>query len=134
MLGQLVTKQCVECRGTFRPARELQIYCSKICARETDGSRRFKRLNLSTATVGALGELEVCVDLLKRGYAVFRAVSPSCPFDLVIFKNGDYFKVEVTTGHIGRNGKIAHAKKDKDRFDILAICTERGIHYQPGFK
>ncbi len=70
-------------------------------------------------------ELVVCVDLLRRGYHVFRAVAPNCACDLLILKDGTLTRVEVTTGYIGLKGNLAHPVKDPNRFDLLAVVTYR---------
>ena len=54
---------------------------------------------LSTATKGAIAELCVATDLMKKGYAVFRALSPNCFCDLVVYKDGISFYIEVRTGY-----------------------------------
>lgn len=89
---------------------------------------------LPTGTAGTISELLVGVDLLKRGYEVFRALSPSCSCDLSILKDGCLLRVEVKTGY--RNGAtgnvITTTPKDRDHFDIFAIVI-RGeeIIYEP---
>jgi hypothetical protein len=50
-------------------------------------------IGFASGAKGAMGELLVSLDLMKRGYSVFRAVSPETPFDLVAvwivaFQNG----------------------------------------------
>jgi hypothetical protein len=75
--------------------------------------------------------LEVAVDLLSRGFHVFRALSHSCSCDLAIVKDGKLIRVEVTTGHSNKNGTIGYPAKDETKFDILAVCTKNGIIYKP---
>ena len=89
-----------------------------------------ERYDLSSVTVGALNELRVAVDLMTRGYAVFRALSAACETDLVIFKNKEVKLIEVTTGYKFPNDKIMHPKKRDRTFDVLAVVTKsNGIHY-----
>ena len=88
-------------------------------------------LPLAVGTVGAIHELAVSADLLRRGYAVFRALSPSCSCDLVIMKNGVLQRVEVTSGRHTKT-KIEWLPKDPAKFDLLAVVTRDGqIHYTP---
>lgn len=85
---------------------------------------------LSTGVSGACGELAVSVDLLRRGYEVFRAVSPACSCDLVALKDGKSYRVEVRTSQAGAPKPTA---KDAGRFDIFAACTGSAmtIQYSP---
>ena len=55
----------------------------------------------TAGTTGAISELKVCVDLMAKGYHIFRSESPCCPCDLVALKNGITLTVEVRT--IARN-------------------------------
>ena len=117
--------------------------CSKECRKEQQ-RRRYReanplsekdtgRSNLLSGTVGAMHELIVCADLMRKGFEVFRAVSPSSRFDAVVFKDGNMFRLEVTTGSAYAGGKIHYPVKDKNRFDILAIVVWSGeILYEPG--
>ena len=114
--------------------------CSRRC-RNNLGRAAYatanRSLGLPSATVGALGELIVAADLMKQGYEVFRALSPSCSCDLAILRNGRLLRVEVRTGYrtvtggenifIGKTGK-AH------RADVLAVVVHTpntAIRYDP---
>ncbi len=107
-------------------------YCDPSCQKEY-WKKKYAGQNtiwgVSSSTVGAINELRVSVDLLRRGYSVFRALSPSCPCDLVLLKDGDVFRVEVTTGHNSSNGRLYYPKKDPQLYDILAIVTSDSIIY-----
>ncbi len=111
-------------------------YCSRSCkVRAYNKGLGIRGLHLATGTTGTIGELVVAADLLRKGFEVFRAVSPSCSCDLAILKNGQLLRVEVRTGY--RNQKTNHVRcalspKNRDRFDIFAIViagTE--ILYRP---
>jgi PD-(D/E)XK endonuclease len=47
------------------------------------------------STKGAASELIACVHLMRQGWHVFRCESPSCPFDLAAYRNGEFVRVEV---------------------------------------
>lgn len=82
--------------------------------------------------VGAAHEMLVCVDLLRKGYQVYRSVSPSASFDLAVFRQGELTAVEVTTGLYSPQGGIVHPPKDTSRFDVLAVVMRDGkIIYKP---
>jgi hypothetical protein len=87
------------------------------------------QLPVPTGTVGAVAELLVAADLLKRGYEVFRAVSQACSCDLAVLKNGALLRVEVRTGYFDANGAPFRNKltaKDVGRSDIHAV-----VHHYP---
>jgi hypothetical protein len=83
-------------------------------------------MDLSSGTVGAVGELLVATDLLLRGFEVFRALSPACSCDLAVLSSGQLLRVEVTTGHMAPNGKVFSRSKEP-RFDLLAVV----VHSSP---
>ncbi len=76
-------------------------------------------------TVGAVTEMAVAIDLMRGGWAVFRALSPSCHCDLIASKRGELVKVEVRTGYCSVSGNLTYpfsSKKDvKDRYDVMAV-------------
>ncbi len=91
---------------------------------ETDSPRR---LEVATATTGAMHELLVCADLMRRGYDVFRAQSPSCPCDVIAMIDGQTYKVEVTTGYMREDGQFSYPKKNnRYDYDIIAIVFHNG--------
>lgn len=85
-------------------------------------------------------ELVVATDLLRRGYDVFRSLSPASTCDLAILKNRRLIRVEVTTA-ASRNDHQVTIPKARERargvkFDLLAIVIRNGdnssaIHYRP---
>ncbi len=82
--------------------------------------------------IGAAAELLVCSDLLRLGYHVFRSVSPTCPTDLVVIKNGIVLKVEVKSAKIGKTtGKLYHGKGDRNDFDVMALVIP-SLNVHPG--
>ncbi len=131
-------KKCKNCDNLF-PLGKLKVYCSKKCRTE-DVKKSYEKYNngidISSATIGAIGELKVCIDLLVKGYNVYRSVSPACPCDLAITHKEKFIRVEVTTGHKSAQGKIFHNKKmDKNKFDVLAIVLKsQEIIYVPDLK
>lgn len=78
--------------------------------------------------------MRVAVDLLSRGYNVFRALSPSCPCDLAVLKNGKLVRVEVrTTWESAKSGiyKRIGRKDDPDSIDLYAWVLPDRIVYEP---
>jgi hypothetical protein len=105
-----------------------KVYCSPEC-RKSYGKRQQFDTYVPCGTIGALGELLVAADLLRKGYEVFRSVSPSCSADIMIYRDGKSKRVEVRTGHRQNSGKI-NANRIH-RADILAIVLIDQIVYEP---
>jgi hypothetical protein len=88
--------------------------------------------SVSSSTKGAIGELKVCAHLLEQGWAVYRAVSPSAPFDLAIAKGDKLLRIEVRTANYLRSGAISAAfSKDTGKFDHYAFVLPDKIVFQP---
>jgi hypothetical protein len=87
------------------------------------------RTKISPGTVGAIAELAVAVDLMERGYDVFRAVSPACSCDLAVLSGGELLRIEVRTGHLSANGGLywGATRNDDGRFDVYAVV----LHSDP---
>lgn len=133
-------KYCVVCKSPLihnkfgHPSK----YCSQSCrdkakARKAMGKYHDKNpVGLGrNNTTGAISELRVAVDLLVRGYNVFRALSPSCPCDLVILNNNNILRVEVTTGKYSPSGIVQYPPHNPELYDMLAVVLHDGIHYFP---
>src|SRR4051794_26510128 len=107
MLPESTPRVCRVCQspipvGTHASRR----FCSPEC-RQTHYRKASGRPDdwPSTATVGAMQELLVCADLMRRGWHVFRAMSPACPADIVAYKDGDDpIRIQVRTAKTYPNG------------------------------
>lgn len=91
-------------------------------------------IDLSTGTIGAMAELIVGADLMRKGFEVFRAMSPSSYSDLIAIKNGTIHKVEVRTGNyfIRSDGTVSihYPKKNTDgKFVVVVTHKDNKIHY-----
>lgn len=89
-----------------------------------------------TGTVGAIAELEVATDLMKKGYEVFRSLSQSCSCDLAILKNKKLFRVEVKSAYRNSNNSVSYPEQSHNKghkYDILALYLHREnkIIYRP---
>ena len=87
---------------------------------------------------GEVGELEVAVDLLERGYEVFEPISQNCAADLVVQdpESKEFFSVQVK--HVSRNenrittsfrrsviSESGRDRKTNTDFDVAAVyCPE----------
>ena len=147
MVGANVNERvryCVGCGIALSPLKPKgSKYCTKKCQgvhyRADDIRTRTENgtVSLPPGTVGALHEMVVSTDLMRRGYHVFRAISPSCPCDLVIHRDGgSSIRVEVKTGtRKVSDGSLVIPNlmhQVGERFDVLAVVAHDGeIVYEP---
>jgi hypothetical protein len=133
-----IDRKCLECNKLFTTSENRNQKCCGIeCSRKRN-KRIYSEINpvlpICTGTIGAIGEYRVVVDLLFKGFDVFKSMSPHCPCDLVIGLNNKTYRVEVTTGSILPSGKIQNNKiyGDCSKFDIVAIVLKSGeVFYEP---
>lgn len=72
---------------------DIRSKCSKSSRRSKNTS-----IKLTTAEIGTISEHEVICQLIKQGYAVAKAVSPQCLFDLVaVSPSGKIRLIDVKT-------------------------------------
>jgi len=124
---------CDICGKSFESSRPNTKVCSVECFNKKKRIQlgRYADVKIPPGSVGTISELVVTVDLMKKGWSVFRAMSPSCNFDLAIFKNGTFKRVEVKTGYKSDSGKIQHPWTTNDNYDILAVYVriEDKVYY-----
>ena len=131
------TKKCTVCSATFTHQSAQALTCSYDCRKKREADRYRKHnppqlVPLSTGTVGALSELKAAVNLLAKGYEVFRAMSPAASCDLAILRNGTVLRIEVKTGHKSTySGAVVWPKISRERFDVLALVLSDEILYDP---
>ncbi len=82
-----------------------------------------------------MSELVVAIDLLSKGYDVFRALSQSCSCDLIAVDGVSLMRIEVRTGSITTKGELKSALNANEfhRSDVLATVNREGtrIIYHP---
>lgn len=118
------SKKCTVCNSYIPWARTRKGLST--CSNKCDGENI-----VSPATVGAIAEFLVSVDLMKRGYDVYKALSPAASCDLVIVSRDfkKVYRVEVKSGQL-KNGRI-YPNQKSNRFDILAVVIQDKVIYQP---
>jgi PD-(D/E)XK endonuclease len=129
----------MNCKHCYQPMSSACSKSKKYCS--TRCKRAFKdKLNpvvslsdLSTGTTGAIGELIASTDLLRKGYEVFRAISPSCSCDLIAVRGTKSLRIEVRTGAHSEKGTIQF-NKSNFRADHFAIVVGNQVTYQPELK
>lgn len=99
-------------------------------------------MNHITADKGDLGVAMVTADLIERGIPVFTPVSAASPFDLLIYHNDKYLRIQVKYRKMVNNivkvvaerhtivkGRVVNTRIN-DEFDILAIyCPDTKTCY-----
>ena len=126
-MAMLYTKTCEVCNLEFTTNQPNQLVCGKICRDKkyyitTSRSSMLDKVLIPSGTMGAISELIISVDLLKNGYNVFRAMSPSCPCDLVVFKGDNIKRVEVKTGYRNiKTNNIVYPTPANSHYDIVGI-------------
>lgn len=84
---------------------------------------------VTKGTKGAMSEYLAAVEMLRRGWYVFRSMSPSCPWDMVVaLPDGRLFKIEVKSAVIERGtlyrGPLGPHNKG---YDAVCYVTDDGI-------
>lgn len=82
-------------------------------------------ISIPSGMSGSVSELEVCADLMKRGFPAFRSVSYCSSCDVITIINGRCIQIEVRSS---KNGKCA----THGTYDCLAAVEPDGtIVYHP---
>ena len=145
MRGQFVyappptpTRTCIVCGRPFEKPNSRRAVCSDACrlnrARQEPKKTIGTGLGVDRQAIGAMGEMLVSMDLIARGFFVYRNVSASGPCDLVAFRRGETpIKVEVKVGHLLANGRAIGAPCSPGHdYDTLAVVLpDRSIRYYP---
>lgn len=106
-----INKKCVECSADFLSSSPQKKFCSSDCQRKNFVKITGRKgTGLPTGTVGAISELKVATYLMRIGYSVFRALSPSCFCDLIAIKEKEYLLLEVRTGYLSVKGNLTYPK------------------------
>lgn len=135
-------RRCERCGTPLNPNRGPR---ARVCvrgrckARPSRGTSRatwVNALKIGSGCVGAIGELLVAADLTAKGCAVFRAVSPHSPCDLIAMRDGKCYRIEVRTGFFLINGSLSYSQKGLERTDVCAVVIHdekaHEIRYLPG--
>jgi hypothetical protein len=125
------TKDCKKCLSDS-PDKKLcgkcfNVYLTKhckICLEKDVSTIAGKELN--TGAKGAIQEYRIIVDLMVKGYEVFRACSPNQSCDLIATKGATVVKVECKTVNVKLNGDVGKVPRNIDKHDVLACITKDG--------
>ena len=107
-------------------------FCSDRCRVRRDLERyhsKNPKTTLPKTTSGAISEYRVIVDLLAKGFEVFRSAALASSCDLAILKDNSLFRVEARTGKRSATGKV-YRPVQKVNTDILATVLPDQIIYE----
>jgi hypothetical protein len=131
----------VICGVSLAPGRKHRYarWCSEHCrqaylARPREAGDNLNPLTgvVPSGTVGAINEYKVVIDLMSKGYGIYRACSPNSSCDLVVIKGTQAIRVEVTKGYYANKEGRYHYDKHKDSaddYDIIAVVLHDKIVY-----
>lgn len=91
---------------------------------------------ITTHAAGAVGELQVACDLLRRGMNVYKAMHMHSACDLIaLIDRVRPVRIEVRSGKLRSDGSIATnapAPDNQNLFDVFAIALPDGsVRYKP---
>lgn len=109
-MNQKYDRTCVGCLKDFKTSFPNTKACSNECRQAFAKKRTRNMYGIGTASVGTIAEMEVCCEMLKRGYSVFRTVSQSSFCDVVAIKGSEVMMLEVRTGYYCPSGYISYPK------------------------
>jgi endogenous inhibitor of DNA gyrase (YacG/DUF329 family) len=124
------TFTCIMCQAQKTSQNPHTKFCSNECRnkRESIAQGRYTTdKTVSPASTGAMSELIVSADLLRKGYAVFRAVSPSCYCDIIAIKKDVIWHIEVRTGYKNpRTHSLNFPRRISENVNVVAV-VERNL-------
>ena len=129
--GKPLDGVCERCGSPFKTYSRKRKWCSGVCAKAPVSSMAAPHPPTAAfGNRGAIGELGVSIDLMQRGYEVFRSVSAHASCDLIAVKGERMYRVEVRSAHVHKTtGKVYVNDKGLGRLDILAMYTLNGVIY-----
>ena len=119
-----IKKICGVCKSDFLANSKLQTICSYECRREQSRKRTGRIAmfpGIPTATIGSMSEMEVAINLMKKGYCVFRALSPAAFCDLIVVKDLEIIRIEARTGYVGKNNQLTFTKEMHGKIDLFGV-------------
>lgn len=116
--------KCIVCNKIFVHKYSHTKFCTQNC-RYNYYSDKYRRkvigIKIPTGTVGAMSEMLISVDLFRKGFSVFRALSPACFCDVIACKDNKLYKIEVRTGYKAANNKLSFSRGINNFADIYGI-------------
>lgn len=130
-------KECLNCRKILDQQKLLKHpnlkFCNEHCRKiyqQKNYYNDYLNTGLCTSTAGALNELIVCIDLTRKGYEVFRAISPACSCDLIVInKNLKKSRIEVRQGKELDNKQVSFPKNNKADYMAILFKNDKIVYY-----
>ncbi len=115
--------KCEECSKEFIHIMSHTKTCSEDCRSKRAIKKwgRYSDKSIASGTVGAVSEITISADLMKKGYAVFRSLSPACFCDVIATKGNEMLRVEIRTGYSAVNGKVSFPTRTNGEIDIYGV-------------
>lgn len=111
---------CDFCNEVFVALRDDKRFCSKECRIEYNNQR--PENPLTPSNYGTILELQVSIDLMNKGYEVFKSVGTNSKCDLIARRGNCYYAIEVRSGRNTYGNKIEYNKKATDDCDVYAVA------------
>lgn len=113
VIRKVFNLKCKLCGKNYQSFYENKLTCSDECKKRkfSIDTGRLTDTSICSGTVGAISEMEVCAELMRKGYAVFRSLSPSCFCDAIAVKGEKILKIEIRTSYEHPTSKIIHYSK-----------------------
>lgn len=126
---------CDLCKKKYVTIYSKSRFCSKVCRNKSHNNKYNENQtvtseDVSRSTVGAISELRVCYDLMRRGFDVFRAMSPNSHADVIAIKNNIIYQLEVRTGRYLVGGHLFWpTNRLGDKSLVVYTFRDDKIHY-----
>jgi Holliday junction resolvase-like predicted endonuclease len=127
-----IIRKCKYCNKEFLSTRKA-IFCSQFCSYRYN-HKPYKNGYINPPNQGAISELIVCADLIKKGYEVFRSVSPSAKVDLLIKKAHRLYSVEVKTIRVSEGTGRVDKRQIKADYLVTYFPEKNEIKYFKNIK
>ena len=104
---------CANCGKIFIPKTSVHKYCCTKCQPSSVSHHTMQPqyVPVPSGTQGAIGELAVGNELMRRGFQVFRCLSSHAFCDLVAVNETETMLIEVRTALINKNGSRSFPRK-----------------------
>lgn len=89
--------------------------------------------NVNSGRAGAVAELIVALDLMDRGFEVYRPFHNTARFDAIAVIGDKTLRVEVKSAAVSKSGRIDCEITNHGHFDILALVSNGNVSYYASF-
>jgi hypothetical protein len=127
---------CEGCNIVYFKKRENMRFCSEKCQKKIGGLRfETNGGTLTRHMTGEVAEHQVIIDLIRKGYWVFKPIGFGCGFDYLAIRGEEIEKVEVKAGRMqNKTGYISVNRPGGSRgpavHTLLAVVIGDKIIYE----